>query len=141
MSKYLYRIEVKLPGKDWQPLFGEQDESREYMRGRFSGFRDKPGPRFAYRLVQTSPTDPALSQVLDTAPERTEVSVGMVPQSFGHQWPMYAMAAARALKVAAGDIRHAAQNDPSLQGKDIMLKAWATEVEALVQSSEETSES
>ncbi len=136
MGKFLYRIEVKPPGKDWGLIFGEQDSSREYMRGRFTGFRDKPGPRLAYRLVKVDPANPAEVKVLEVAPERTELSVGLMPQSLGHQWASYASAAARALRVAAMDVKHAARNNPALQGNDILLEALATEAEALVKSGE-----
>jgi hypothetical protein len=34
------------------------------------------------------------------------------------------------------DVKHAARNNPALQGNDILLEALATEAEALVKSGE-----
>lgn len=130
--KYDYRIEADLFGKGWQTLVGEQDGSLEYMRGRFAGFRESGGPRPAFRLVRVDPSNPAAEpKVLEEAKERTELSVGMLPQAFGFQWATYASAAARALRVAAQDVRHAARHNPDLSEHQRKLDNLAAEVDAL----------
>jgi hypothetical protein len=131
--KYLYRIEAELFGNGWRTIIGEQYGSLEYMRGRFAGFRESGGPRPAFRLVRFDPADPtAEPKVLDETKERTDLSVGMLPQAFGYQWSAYASAAARALRTAAYDVRHAARRNPDLSKHQAELERLADEVEALI---------
>ena len=131
--KYLYRIEADLFGNGWRTLIGEQDGSLEYMRGRFAGFRESGGPHPAFRLVRVDPADPtAAPKLLDEVVERTDLSVGMLPQAFGYQWGTYASAAARALRTAARDVRHAARHNPDLSEHQAKLNALADAVDALV---------
>lgn len=135
--KYLYRIDAYFPvpeevGDGWRTLVGEQDGSLEYMRGRFDGFRNGSSPSPAFRLVRFDPADPSMPpKVLDDTKARTELSVGMLPQAFGYQWSTYASAAARALRTAAYDVRHAARNDPDLSEHQAKLNALADAVDAL----------
>jgi len=132
MAQHFYRIEIQLSNGEWQELFGAQDISKAYMQGRFEGFRDQPGPRRAYRLVRVNLADlEDPPKVLDEIPELKDLSVGWMPAAQGHRWASYVMAAARALRVAALDVQHAAKNDPALSGHDATLQALATEVEAL----------
>lgn len=131
--KYTYRIEADFMGRGWRTLVGEQDGSLEYMRGRFDGFRGGGSPCPAFRLVRFDPADPNTTpKVLDETKERTELSVGMLPQAFGFQWGAYASAAAKALRTAAYDVRSAARNNPDLQAHEARLNALAAEVDALV---------
>ncbi len=102
-TKYTYRIEANILGRGWQVLFGAQDGSLEYMRGRFAGFREGSSPCPAFRLVRVDPEDPSALKILDETRERTELSMGLMPQAFGSQWPTYASAAARALEYASKD--------------------------------------
>ena len=129
--KYEYRIEADILGRGWQTLVGEQDGSLEYMRGRFVGFRESGSPRPAFRLVRIDPSNPAAEpKVLDETKARTELSVGMLPQACGFQWEAYARAAARALRVAASDVRAAARHG-QYAGHSEKFAALADEVEAL----------
>ena len=131
--KYTYRIEADLWGRGWRTLVGEQDGSLEYMRGRFDGFRDGGSPCPAFRLVRFDPAAPTTApKVLDETIERTELSVGMLPQAFGYQWCAYASAAAKALRTAAYDVRHAARNNPDLSEHQVKLHALADTVDALL---------
>lgn len=98
-AKYSYAIEAKWQG-DWRPIFGEQDGSLEYMRGRMATMREYPGPRSAYRLVRSD------GKVLEEVSALTELSYGMLPQGFGYQWSGIAAAAHTALLHAAWDARH-----------------------------------
>lgn len=130
--KYLYRIEADLLGRGWRTLVGEQDGSLEYMRGRFDGYRHGASPRPAFRLVRIDPADPNNPKVLDELKERTDLDVGMVPQAFGYQWPAYANAAARALRVAATDARAASRRDDAATARSERFDSLADEVDALV---------
>lgn len=132
--KYLYRIEADFRGRGWHTLVGEQDGSLEYMRGRFDGFRSGEGPCPAFRLVRFDPADPTAPEpkVLDETKERTDLSVGVLPQALGYQWGTYASAAARALRTAAYDVRHAARHNPDLFEHQAKLDNLAAEVDALV---------
>ena len=130
--KYQYRIEADLFGRGWRTLVGEQDGSLEYMRGRFDGFRDGGSPCPALRLVRIDPADPTVSKVLDEHKARTDLSVGMVPQAFGYQWPAYANAAARALRIASADARAASRRDDAAAARSERFNTLADEVDALV---------
>ncbi len=131
--RYVYRIESDLFGNGRRTLVGEQDGSLEYMRGRFSGFRGSEGPHPAFRLVRIDPADPnAEPKVLDEVKENKELSVGMLPQAFGYQWGIYASAAAKALRKAAQDVRHAARHNPDLSEHQAMLTALADYIDSLV---------
>lgn len=92
--KYLYCIEAKLFDDRWTTVVGEQDGSLEYMRGRFDGFRERGGPQPAFRLVRIKPSDDSAEvKVLYEIHEKTELSVGAMPQTVGFQWSRYASAA------------------------------------------------
>lgn len=130
--RYVYRIESDLFGNGWRTLVGEQDGSLEYMRGRFSGFRESGGPRPAFRLVRIDPADPTNMKVIDEQAARTELSVGIVPQASGYQWPAYANAAARALRVASADARAAARRDGTAIARSERFARLADELEAML---------
>lgn len=134
--KYLYCIEAKLFDDRWSTVVGEQDGSLEYMRGRFDGFRERGGPQPAFRLVRIKPSDDSAEvKVLYEIHEKTELSVGAMPQTVGFQWSRYASAAADALYTAAHDVRYAARNNPELQQHHEKLMAIASEVERLLPTS------
>jgi hypothetical protein len=134
--KYLYCIEAKLSDNRWTTVVGEQDGSLEYMRGRFDAFRERPGPQPAFRLLRMNVKDASAgAKVLYEIHEKTELSVGAMPQTVGFQWSRYASAAADALHTAAHDVRYAARNNPELQQHHEKLIALASEVERLLPTS------
>lgn len=137
MPSYQYSIEVKYENKDWSVIRGEKNNSKPYMEGRFSGFKDKPGPRPAYRLVQTDLDDQTLPiKVLGETPSLSEVSVGMLAQSMGYQWRAFAMAASRALRDASYDVEYVESREPELAGLGAKFLALSEQVKALVLSAD-----
>jgi hypothetical protein len=69
-----YCIEVLLPSGSWREIC--RDSSKSYIEGRFEGFRSGEGPRPACRVVRLQPGYSAT--VVDRAPEKSDLSLGMV---------------------------------------------------------------
>jgi hypothetical protein len=127
--KYQYCIEVNLHGRGWYRLFGKQDGSLEYMRGRFAEIREGSGPRSAYRLVRVNPSDEqAEPKVLDELGELSTLSLGM-QVSGGYKWFVHAKGCVDALRKASFDVRRDPDAHPDHAEKFLTL---ASEVEALL---------
>ena len=128
--KYQYCIEVNLHNRGWYRLFGQQDGSLDYMRGRFAALREGYGPRPAYRLVRVDPAnEQAEPKVLDALEALHTLSLGMQVGG-GYKWPAYANGCVTALRKAALD----AKRDPNAHPEHAeKFLAWASESEALIQ--------
>lgn len=127
--KYQYCIEVNLHGRGWYRLFGQQDGSLEYMRGRFAALREGYGPRPAYRLVRVNPSDEqAEPKVLEELGELHTLALGMQVGG-GYKWRLYAKGCVDALRKAALDAKHDPDAHPDHEGKFL---TYASEIEALL---------
>lgn len=135
--KYQYCIEVNLHGRGWYRLFGQQDGSLEYMRGRFAALREGYGPRSAYRLVRVNLSDEqAEPKVLDELEELRTLALGMQVGG-GYKWRIYAKGCVDALRKAALGAKHDPEAHPDHEGKFL---AWASEIEALLNKTSENTD-
>lgn len=115
MKKYIYQIQMKAPSDGrlqhlfrsgpWLTLGGFSDTRLMYAEGYIRATREH-GPCPGLRIIRLDFPSLTLSKVMQESPEVDWISVGMMPQAFGFQWPYYLSAIEKALRTAYADIKH-----------------------------------
>ena len=117
-----YAVDVERPTGEWCPLFGLTGIAQGYGLGYLEARRSAPGPHPAYRLRREQ--DGRVSAVV---PAATELSYGLLPQGFGHQWRYILAAVETGLRRAAADAR----SDPDVNALPVELEVIADRVQEL----------
>ena len=123
-----YCIEVFFPSGSWREVC--RDSSKPYIEGRFEGFKGGEGPRPACRIVQLHPG--GSTKVLDHAPEKPDLSLGMVVGTDMSGFRMRAII--RALRVTILELERGPRHRSTPPDSLDRLRSCAETLESVLES-------
>lgn len=123
-----YCIEALLPSGSWHEIC--RDSSKLYIRGFFEGFKGGEGPQLAYRIVQLHPGGSI--KVLDHAPEKPDLSLGMVVGTHMSGFRMRAII--RALRLTIFELERSFRRHPTSPDSLDKLRSCVETLESILES-------